>query len=158
MCHGIHGPVMRNYFFHGMKFNTSPPAACGLYSLLIKVSLTHYSEQRHDDWSACVCVCISVWVVRWKGLLWPGTHSLWNDLKLCVWDAGSQGHGLSPVPTTQRLCPPPSINRDSHSYIPPIHQSSQHIATEKKRERESWLVIEPDWDTLMKKCSETPCD
>lgn len=71
-----------------------------------------------------------------KGFAVTVTHSLWTDLKLCVWDAGSQGHSLSPVPTTLCLCPPPSINRDSHSYIPPIHQSSQHITMEKKRERE----------------------
>ena len=54
------------------------------YSLLIKVILTHSMEQRHDDWSACVCVYISVWAIRWKGSAVTGTHSLWSDLKLCV--------------------------------------------------------------------------
>lgn len=67
--------------------------------------------------SVCVCVCVSGQV---KGLAVTVTHSLWNELKLCVWDAGSPGHGLSPVPTTQRLCPPPSINRDIHTHHPSI--------------------------------------
>ncbi len=86
-----------------------------------------------------------------KELAVTKTCSLWNNLKFCVWDAGSQGHGLSPVPTTQRLCPPPSINRDSHSYIPPIHQSSQHIATgkkERKKERERGRERELAWTRL----------
>lgn len=116
-----------------MKFNTSPLQL----ALVAAYQSPSESLQGAETWwlistRLCLHQCVSGQV---KGLAVTVTHSLWNDVKLCVWDAGSQGHGLSPVPTTQRLCPPPSINRDSHSYIPPIHQTSQHIATGKK-ERE----------------------
>lgn len=94
-------------------------------------------SDRNTMTSVCVCVSVRVCVGpcvsgQVKGPAVTVTCSLWNQMKLCVWDAGSQGHGLSPVPTTQRLCPPPSINRDSHSYTPPIHQSSLNSETERE--------------------------
>lgn len=50
-----------------------------------------------------------------------------------------------------RLCPPPSINRDSHSYIPPIHQGSQHIVVEKKKKQREWSCYEARLATLKQK-------
>lgn len=116
---------------------------CSLWPLQLTYQSHFDSLQGAETWwliRTCLCLhqCVSGQV---KGLAVTGTRSLWNDLKLCAWDAGSQGHGLSPVPTTQCLCPPPSINRDGHSYIPPIHQSSQHIATGKKKRERAGLLL-----------------
>lgn len=114
-------------------------AAAACRNWLIKVTLTHSSERRRDDWSAPICVCISVFGGQVKEAAVTETASLWSHLKLRLYGCMRyrvKGSWLSSVFTTQHLCLPPSINRDSHSFTPPIHQSSQRIATGKKKPAE----------------------
>lgn len=95
---------------------------------------------------------VGVWMARWKGLAVTVTQLIMNRPEIvCIRCRVTRS--LVWVLSRQhlRLCPPPSINRDSHSYIPPIHQGSQHIVVGKKRSRESEVVMKPDWIYSCKK-------
>lgn len=134
------------------EFNTSPPQPALITAYLSKsVKLITASRDTMTDQRALVSTSVCERSGE-RGCCERDALIMEPPEIVCMRCRGSGGHGQSPVPTTQRLCPPPSINRDGHSYIPPIHQSSQHNATGGKKRERAGLLFNQTETLKIKQC------